>query len=149
MSEKNSGYNPEGLSDEELKEIDNEAARNRNEKLKGLSDKNVKLKLKKNFNTGLKTHRNVDFLRDKDDVEDNEAANKSLNKEIKKLLEQYKFIGSFKLSASRENKGNYIFRLLVKPIRSVKYKTKLEFEDKAEKIMSRLLEYMDNMYDKF
>lgn len=148
MSEEKPGYNPEGLSKEEIQKIDKEVATKRTERMGELSNRSLKSKLKKKLVKGMKTHANVDFLGDKDEAEDKEMGNKGLNKEIKKLLEQFNFQGKFKLTASHETKGNYAFKLLAKPEESVRFEAVLEFEDKEERVVPRLLEYMENTYDK-
>lgn len=148
MSEQKHDYNPNELSEEEIKEMDKKAAAERAARLENLEDRNLRSKIIGRFNVHTKSGlpRRGRYVEEK--TEYKEMNSKDLNKEIKKLLEQYKFTGGFKLSSSHETKGNYVFKLLVRSVKSAKYETELEFEDAPEKIAPRLREYMDNTYDR-
>ena len=150
MSEKNPGYNPEGLSEEELKKIDEEAAAKREERLEGLQNQNLKLKLKKKIRKGLGVHRSAHFLPDKDETEDKETDSNGLIRKINNLVKKYKksygLDGRFGVTEKTDGEYKLDFTL-VKLGRSLKDGTEVIFEGTAEKVIHDLTEYLKDAYD--
>lgn len=92
-------------------------------------------------NQGRKKTRGTSTQPDRGDVEDVEIGRAGLNGKIKKLLDKLKFVGTFKLLVSPENRDKYIFKLLVELGEPKRFEIKTEFEDTPERILPRLIEY--------
>lgn len=173
MSEKNPNrYNPEGLSDEEMAKIDKEEAEKRRDLLSERLDARAKtpnlgnVVLEKTlhgpkwglpsrkFKKGIHVRdsaggllRTREEISDKSEVKETktESPGKKLFKEIKSLLKKYEFGGEFKLTTSKTAKGNYMVKLFPASDRAL-VDPELEFEERAEKAVARLKEYMDHTY---
>lgn len=172
MSEKKHDYNPDELSAEELKKIDEEQAKKRQALLaerqtsmaettgvgkvvleKTLANPRWKLPGKK-FNKGIPVRSAASgLLRTREEISDKteaketkiESPGKKLFKEIKNLLKKYEFGGEFKLTTSKTTKGNYTVKLFPASDRVV-VDPELEFDEQAGKVVARLKEYMDHTY---
>lgn len=161
MSEKKPGYNPEGLTEEELRQIDEEAAKERARLLENkiaeakenaqfapkklLNVKGPKWQLPTKHREGFRTHEHK-LPRTKEEIEeDAEDEVKELRGAIQKLLKQFKVKGRFIL---KPIKDRYSFYLSVKHSKSSRYEEVLDFEDETGKIVPRLQDYLENTYDR-